>query len=235
MVRVIKQQPTLYERLERIGLAAPYSNVPVLHPHGDKVIGTLTGRGFNPLISESVLYRTVPSLAITSYDDIINNRANGNYFDFWDFLTATLGGVTTSWYSTHHTASSTRGTMGTTGYANAGAGGQVYNGASGGGLQIPVATNQRYLTTCGISTPSVGGFVYAMLVDILWGGRGWVITSNTTITPTSEPTLTRYYANYPSAYNAAGNMLLNVLQSALTFSVAATITFTYTNQAGTGG
>ena len=230
MITRIKQ-PSLYERLERIGLASPYADVPVLHPHGDKVLGVLNRRGFSPLIPESTLYRTLPANAITTYDGIINARATGNFFDWWEFSTATVGGVTTVWYSCHLAASSVRPAWASTTYVNAGNGGQVYNATTGGAVPMPAAASQRYLTTCGVSTPNIGGFVFAMLLDVLWAGRA-VISANATLTPTSEPTLTRYQNNYPNAYNSAGNMLLCVLQATMTFTVAGTITFTYNAEAG---
>ena len=135
------------------------------------------------------------------------------------------------WYSCHLAASSVRPAWASTTYVNAGNGGQVYNATTGGAVPMPAAASQRYLTTCGVSTPNIGGFVFAMLLDVLWAG-GAVISANATLTPTSEPTLTRYQNNYPNAYNSAGNMLLCVLQATMTFTVAGTITFTYNAEAG---
>jgi hypothetical protein len=230
---MLKTKESIYERLNNIGLASPYADVPVLHPHGDKVLGVLNGRGFNPLISESVLYRSLPAAAITNYDGIINARASGNFFDWWEAMTATVGGVTLVWYSGHLAASSVRAAWASTTYVNAGNGGQIYNATTGGAVPMPAAPSQRYLTTCGVSVANITGFSFAMLYDVLWAGR-CVISSTATITPTSEPTLTRYFANYPNAYNAAGNMILMVLTATLTFTVAGTLALTYTNQAGTG-
>jgi hypothetical protein len=169
--------------------------------------------------------------AISTYDGIVTAR--GSYAtaqDVWMALTATLGGVTLSWYDAGALAWTPGSVPSITAYSNGGTGGAVMNSASNGSwLTNPGGTNKKYLVSMGISTPNITGFSLCMLVDMLWAGS-YSLTTNTTINPTTDVAVTRY-----SGTDANGNMMTVTLTATLTHTVAATVTVSYTNQAGSTG
>jgi hypothetical protein len=173
----------------------------------------------------------LPALgAISTYDGIVSARGSGALQDVWMQLTATVGGVTLMWYDTYKQAWTPGAVPSITAYTNAGTGGAVMDATSmGSWLVNPGGTNKKYIVSCGLSTPNIAGFTLAMLMDNLWAGS-YVITSNVTINPTTDVSVTRY-----TGASRAGNMMMCVLASTLTFSVVATITTTYTDQAGVTG
>lgn len=168
---------------------------------------------------------------ISTYDGIVAARGGGNYQDVWMTLTGTsFTPVTLSWYDLMEIAWSPGSIPALTAFTHAGTAGAVLNSASSGSwLTNPGGTNKKYLVACGITTTSITGYSLALLEDNLWNGE-YVLTANTTITPSSPVALVRY-----TGTNSAGNRLKTVLGSTLTHTVPGTATFTYTDQAGTAG
>jgi len=169
--------------------------------------------------------------AISTYDGIVAARGSfATAQDVWMALTATLGGVTLMWYDSWVLAWTPGSVPSVTAYTNGGTGGAVMTAVSNGSwLTNPGGTNKKYIVSCGLTTPNVTGFSLAFLVDNLWAGS-YVITSNATINPTTDVSVTRW-----SGADAIGNMMMCVLASTLTHTVAGTLTTTYTDQAGTTG
>jgi hypothetical protein len=146
-------------------------------------------------------------MAITTFDGIISARAGGNYWDWFDGLTANQTPIAGAWYNlTGHIAQTGRNVLTYTGFVNASTNGAIMNAATAGAIPIPYSgSSSRYLTSLGAMVPSISGFSALMLIDILWSG-GPVTMAAGTITPTStSPTLTRYTG---SAAAYAGNMLM---------------------------
>ncbi len=176
--------------------------------------------------------------AISSYDGIVSARGSGALQDVWMSMTATQTPVTTVWYDLMNFAGWQPMTAPSiTAYANAGTGGAVLDAASNGSwLTNPAGSNKKYIVSVGLNVTSISGFSLALLYDCLWAGS-YAITSNATINPTTDVSVTRWASMTPgNADFAGGNMMQTVIYSAtITFSVAATITITYTNQIGTTG
>lgn len=174
--------------------------------------------------------------AISTYDGIVSARGSGALQDVWMAMTATQTPVTLSWYDLMAFASWTPMTNPTiVTFVNAGNAGGILDAASNGSwLSNPAGSNHKYIVSAGLTTSSITGFALAMLYDCLWAGNA-VITTNATLTPTTPITVTRYANTTPgNADYAGGNMMMFTMTTTLTFSVAGTITITYTNQAGTG-
>lgn len=168
--------------------------------------------------------------AISTYDGIVAARGGGNYQDIWMTLTATIGGVTTSWYDTFKGSWTPGSTPSVTAYTHGGTGGAVMDAASNGSWLVnPNGSNEKYIVSCGLTTPNITGFAMAMLYDCLWAG-GYSLTSNTTIDPTTDVAVTRY-----AGAAANGNRIMTTMTSTLTHTGAATVTITYVNEGGTSG
>ena len=147
-------------------------------------------------------------MAITTYDSIIAARTAGNYWDWFDGLTANQTPIAGAWYNlTARIAQTGRNTLTYTGFVNSSTNGAIMNAATAGAIPIPYSGSAgRYLTSFGAMVPSISGFSALMLIDILWAGGPITWASNSTITPTStSPTLTRYTG---SAAAYSGNMLM---------------------------
>jgi hypothetical protein len=161
--------------------------------------------------------------AISTYDGIVSSRGGGTGHDYWMAMTATLGGVTLSWYDSWVTAWTPGSVPSVTSYADSGTGGAVMNSASNGSwLHNASGSTLKYIVSVGISTPNITGFTLAMLVDNLFAGS-YVITSNVTINPSSDIAVTRW----SSTADSKGNMMMCTMASTLTHGGAPTITTTY--------
>jgi hypothetical protein len=107
--------------------------------------------------------------------------------------------------------------------------------SNGSFVPNPADTNKKYIISVGLSVSAINGFTLAMLYDALWGGE-YSLTSNTTLNPTSDITVTRWASTTPgNADFAGGNQMQMRLSATLTHSAACTITTTYTDQAGGTG
>lgn len=177
--------------------------------------------------------------AISTYDGIVAARGSGAMQDVWMSMMATQTPATTVWYDLLNFATWQPATAPTiTAYANAGTGGAVLTAASNGSwLSNPAGSNKKYIVSLGLTTTSINGFALAMLYDCLWAGSYNLVSNNATINPSSDVTVTRYASTTAgNAEWAAGNMMQMVVYSAsFTFSVAGTITTTYTNQLNATG
>lgn len=176
--------------------------------------------------------------AISTYDGIVTARGSGALQDVWMVMQATQTPVSTVWYDMLNFATWQPMTAPSiTAYTNAGTGGAVLDAASNGTwLTNPIGSNKKYIVSMGLTTSNLTGFALAMLYDCLWAGS-YALTSNATINPSSDILVTRYASTTPgNAEYAGGNMMQSVGYSAtFTYTVAGTITTTYTNQAGTTG
>jgi hypothetical protein len=162
--------------------------------------------------------------AISTYDGIVASRGGGTGHDYWMAMTATLGGVTLSWYDSWVTAWTPGSVPSVTAYSNGATGGAVMNAASNGSwLDNASGSTLKYIVSVGLTTPNITGFTLAMLVDNLWAGS-YVITSNATINPTTDVAVTRW----SSTDDSKGNMMMCTLASTLTHTAAATLTTSYT-------
>jgi len=173
--------------------------------------------------------------AISNYDGIVSARGNGALQDVWMAMTATQTPVTTSWYDFMNFASWSHATAPTiSAYTNAGTGGAVSDATSNGSWLInPQGTNKKYIVSLGVSITAVNGFALGMLYDQLWAGS-YVVTSNATINPTTDVTVTRYASTTAgNADYAGGNQMLTTLSTTLTHTVAPVVTTTYTDGNGT--
>lgn len=168
--------------------------------------------------------------AISTYDGIVAARGGGSNQDIWMSLIVAVGGVTTAWYDLCLGSWTPGSVPSVTGYVHNATGGAVLDSTDNGSwLTDPAGTNRKYIVSCGLTTSSISGFALGMLLDYLWAGQ-YLITSNTTINPTTDVEVTRY-----AAALANGNRMMAVLASTLTHTGAATITTTYTNEGGTAG
>lgn len=168
--------------------------------------------------------------SITNYDGIVAARGGGAYQDVWMALTASWTPVSGVWYDTWKQAWTPGSVPSVTAYTNGGTGGAVMTSASNGSWLIdPAGSNKKYVVSLGLTINSTSGASIAFLIDTLWAGS-YSLTSNTTINPTTDVSVTRW-----SGTNAAGNRMMIVMTSTLTHTAAPTITTTYTNQGGTTG
>jgi hypothetical protein len=175
--------------------------------------------------------------AISTYDGIVTARGSGALQDVWMAMTATQTPVTLSWYDLMSFANWVPMTAPSiTAYTNGGTGGAVLDASSNGSwLTNPAGTNKKYIISMGLTINSLTGFALAMLYDCLWAGQ-YVITSNTTINPTSDIAVTRWANTSPSSADyAGGNQMMCSLGSTLTHSGAPTITTSYVDQGGAAG
>jgi len=175
--------------------------------------------------------------AISNYDGIVSARGSGALQDVWMNMVGTQTPVTLSWYDLMSFASWQPMTAPSfAAYTHAGTGGAVTDAASNGSwLTNPGGTNKKYIVSVGLNISSISGFTLAMLYDCLWAGQ-YVLTSNTTINPSTDVAVTRWASTTPgNADFAGGNRMMCSLGSSLTLSVVPTITTTYTNQVGTTG
>jgi hypothetical protein len=115
-----------------------------------------------------------------------------------------------------------------TAYTNAGNGGAVLDATSSGSwLKNTTGSNKKYISSVGISTSSISGFTFAMLMDNLWAGSYNVLTATGTINPAVDVEVTRY-----ATTASPGNMMMVVMNGTLTHTVAPTLTTSYTDQSG---
>jgi hypothetical protein len=169
--------------------------------------------------------------AISTYDGILAARGSGASQDIWLTLTGTaFTPVTLNWYDLMKVGFTPGSVPSISEFVHNGTAGAILNSASNGNwLTDPGGTNKKYLTECTMTTTNLTGYSMALLMDNLWAGW-YLITGNTTITPTSPVALVRY-----SGTASAGNRITTVLETTLTHTVPGTATFTYTDQSGTGG
>ena len=138
-------------------------------------------------------------MAITTFDSIIAARTGGNYWDWFDGLTANVTPIAGAWYNlTARVAQTGRNVLTYGTYVNSGANGAIMNAATTGAIPIPYSgASARYLTSLGAMVPSISGFSALMLIDMLWssGPIDFSVVKGTTVTPTStSPTLTNNLA-----------------------------------------
>jgi hypothetical protein len=147
-------------------------------------------------------------MAITTFDGIINARAGGAFWDWFDGMTANQTPIAGAWYNlTARIAQTARATLTYGAYANGSANqGAAMNAATTGAVPIPYSgASSRYLTAFGAMVPSISGFSALMLIDILWSGGPVTYASGSTVTPSSVVNYTRYNAD---AASRAGNMIM---------------------------
>ncbi len=169
--------------------------------------------------------------AIASYDNIVTSRGNGTGHDYWCSLTATIGGVTLSWYDTFKGSWTPGSFPSVTAYVNGATGGAVMDAASNGSwMDNASGATKKYIVSVGLTTANITGFSLGILYDCLWAGS-LTIVNNTTTNPTTDVAVTRY-----TGTAAAGNMLMATLTATLTYSAGTpTITVNYVDQAGGTG
>ena len=186
------------------------------------------------LIAKNPMMTPMVVGAISSYDGIIAARGGGLYQDIWMYMTANQTPVTTSWYDMMNFASfSPASAPSITAYVNSATGGAVMTAASNGSfIPNPAGSNKKYIIGVGLSVTAINGFTLAMLYDCLWAGE-YSLTSNTTINPTTDVTVTRWSSTTPgNAAYAGGNMQQMRLSATLTHTGTPTITVSYTDQGG---
>lgn len=177
--------------------------------------------------------------AISNYDGIVTARGSGAMQDVWMQMMASQTPASGVWYDLMNFATWQPMTAPSiTAYVNAATGGAVLDATSNGSwLTNPLGTNKKYIVSLGLTISNVTGFGLAMLYDCLWAGSYNLVSNNVTINPTTDVAVTRYSSTTPgNAEFAGGNMMQTVVYSAsLTFSVAGSITTTYTNQLNSTG
>lgn len=177
--------------------------------------------------------------AISNYDGIVSARGSGAIQDVWMSMTANQTPASTVWYDLMNFASWQPMTAPSiTAYVNGATGGAVLNATSNGSwLTNPTGSNKKYIISMGLTIGSIAGFSLAMLYDCLWAGSYNLVSNNVTINPTTDVSVTRYASTTPGdADFAGGNMMQMVVYSAsFTFSVAGSITTTYTDELGNTG
>jgi hypothetical protein len=125
-------------------------------------------------------------MAITSYDNIISQRASGNAQDVYWVKTTSVTPVAGNWFSFLRSA----GNPGTITASGGNNGALMYNDNSGSiNLGDATSTTDRYLLSAGISVPAVNGFSAMMLVDVVWLANYATSASPGSV---SMPALTRY-------------------------------------------
>jgi hypothetical protein len=174
-------------------------------------------------------------MTIASFDNIINARVAGNYFDWpYDGPTANQTPIAGAWYNlTSRIAQMMRPQLTYGTYVASGNNGAIMNAASTGAIPFPYSGSsaQRFLTSFGALAASTSGFSALMLIDILWAGGPITYASSSTVAATStSPTLTRYCGASPSTYATyVGNMLM-VDVGTLLGGTPGTLSVNYTNQ-----
>ena len=126
-------------------------------------------------------------MAITSYDNIISQRASGNAQDvYWTKTTSITPAAAGNWVSLLRSGGNPAAI--TAGGGNNGS--MMYNDNSGSiNVGAATASTDKYLLSAGISVSSVTGFSTMMLIDVVWLANIPVSASPGNI---SFPTLTRY-------------------------------------------
>jgi hypothetical protein len=191
----------------------PALQVPVVLPNIGFIGHVIPGYGFAPLIAGG---------AITSYNDIINARANGKAEDV-GIVKASYTTVANVWSCGFRSG----GFPPAGSYANI-PGGSVLNRASTGAwpLTNPATGERKYLLTLG-TNHGVGTNI-VLLVDLLVAAGG--INANVAGAQTvNTVALTRY-----AGAAAAGNMIILEVTTALG-TTGSNFTATYTNHAGVSG
>lgn len=168
-------------------------------------------------------------MAITCYNDIINNRANGKYADvyFYKPLMAAAP-VANAWYSFLRMT----GTAPNIGFpadmqpTAIGSNGAICTSQTRGAIALPDRTGSDapHLLTFGMGLTGAISFSAFMLVDVLWAGSGVDMNSSSTQNINSQA-LTRYTGG-------EGNYIMMVPTTAYG-ATGATIQFVYTDDTST--
>lgn len=163
--------------------------------------------------------------AITTYDGIINGRANGKGQDVM-FYASSQTSVAVSWHSIiRSTTKFPAGTFAPAAIPGGTAVNRATTGALSLGLTNPGGTDKKYLLTVGYTSASTLNML--IFADILMAAAS--INANVATAQTVNSTaLTRY-----TGTAAAGNLLTFEVTTALG-ATASNLTATYTNEAGTG-
>jgi hypothetical protein len=186
----------------------------------------MTGKSFEALMKDEITARKAMWLAIkergaiTTWDDVLNARANG-YADDRLLYKVSLNTVANNW-SNFYLAGGVPGAGSYT--AIPGGAAHTINSAGAFPLKNPTGTNKKYLLNFGTNHPI--GTNIVLLVDLLVAAGG--INANTTAAQTVNTTaLTRYT-------DGVGVMMILEVTTALG-GTASNVTISYTNSAGTSG
>lgn len=164
--------------------------------------------------------------AILSFNDIIDARGNGQYYDYFGHK-ASQTTVANQWSSFARTA----GVPGAATYGNIPGGGRLTS-ATTGAVPIPLSiggSDHLYLTNAGINVNTGNNIV--MYVDILVAAGNIQMGTGTTAT-TSQAISSTALSRWTSG--EAVQMTLEVTTGGGT-ATSPTVTISYTDQGGTGG